>query len=329
MKKLLLFSLFLCITGCTHRNADEDAQTQASSPVVSVKTTVITKGDVTVGINATGKTDAVRKEKLSAPVAGKILSVKTLEGTPVKAGDVLATLLTRESQAAIAGAEALLRSAQTDREKSQARRALELARSSQNVITIRTKFTGVVATRSVSEGDIVTDNAELFTVVDLSTINFLADVPLHEVQNLHTGQQCAIHFALLPQNELKAVVDAINPQTDPASQTVKVRCRFIGIPLAVTAMLKTEMIGTARIMTGIHHNVLLVPKVAVLRNDETNIFSIVTVTGDTLARTVNVGIGASTDSTVEVMSDELREGMSVVTEGNYSLADSTKVKVVR
>jgi hypothetical protein len=38
-----------------------------------------------------------------------------------------------------------------------------------------------------------------------------------------------------------------------------------------------------------------------------------------------VTVGATTDSSAEITGGGLRKGMIVVTEGNYALADSTKV----
>jgi multidrug efflux pump subunit AcrA (membrane-fusion protein) len=81
------------------------------------------------------------------------------------------------------------------------------------------------------------------------------------------------------------------------------------------------------IVTGTHRNVLLVPKNALLRDDETNTCSVVTVTPDSLARAVAVVAGASTGDVVEVAAPELRQGVRVVVEGNYALPDSAKLSI--
>jgi multidrug efflux pump subunit AcrA (membrane-fusion protein) len=89
------------------------------------------------------------------------------------------------------------------------------------------------------------------------------------------------------------------------------------------------MIGTARIVTGLHKGVFIVPKSAVLRNDETNAYSIVTFTADSLACSLPVEIMGMTDSTVAITNHGLKDGMSIITEGNYALADSTRITVVK
>ena len=85
------------------------------------------------------------------------------------------------------------------------------------------------------------------------------------------------------------------------------------------------MNGVARIVTGRHAGVLIVPKPALLRNDETDAYTVVVATADSLARIVQVGVGSRTDSTAEVSARGLLPGMRVVVEGNYALADSTRI----
>ena len=87
------------------------------------------------------------------------------------------------------------------------------------------------------------------------------------------------------------------------------------------------MPGTARIVTGIHPHALLVPRSALLRNDENNTYSVVTVTFDSLALSVPVTIGVLTDSTAEITGGTLEPGTQVITRGNYALADSTRVTI--
>ena len=85
----------------------------------------------------------------------------------VQKGDVLAIIQTKESEATILGAESMLKSAGTAEQKAEAEHTLELARSTQSSVAVRAPFDGIVSTRSVSEGELVAENAELFTLVDL------------------------------------------------------------------------------------------------------------------------------------------------------------------
>jgi multidrug efflux pump subunit AcrA (membrane-fusion protein) len=160
---------------CTReQNADERGDRSNAPPVVSVQLSPVRRGDIGDFVTATGRLDVLRRQKVLSPVAGTLLTLRVLEGGVVKRGDILATILPKESQAAIIGAEALLYSATTEAGRREAERAIALARETQNAVSVRAAFDGVIATRGVTEGELVTDGVELMTIVDLSTIIFVA-----------------------------------------------------------------------------------------------------------------------------------------------------------
>jgi len=321
---LCAIPLIAGLAGCTKHHADEDEGGTAVTPVVSVRTAPVVRGDIDVVVTATGTTDAVRKEKIVAPIGGVLIALKVLEGTPVRRGDVVAIIQPKETRAAITGAETLLREATNDRDRAEARRAMELARRGANNLEVRASTDAVVASRSVTEGEVVAEGADLMTLVDLGTLDFIADVPLLDVEKVHAGQKGGIIFQSLPGRRFDAVVEAVSPRSDAQSQTVRVRLAFAALG-AERRLLRTDMGGVASIVTGVHSGVLIVPKEAVLRNDETNACTIVIVTPDSLARVVPAEVGTRTDSTAEVSGSGLAPGVPVVVEGNYSLTDSTRI----
>jgi RND family efflux transporter MFP subunit len=235
----------------------------------------------------------------------------------------------REAHAAIAGAEELLQSARTPEEKHEAERSLSLARSTQNSVVVRARSDGVVGTRGVKEGEVVAEDTELLTLVDLSTVDFVADVPLRDLPSVRRGQKARVQFPSLSGRTLAAQVDAIYPQTDGQSQTIKVRLRFLNLSSPHDLLLRTDIAGVAHILIGLHRNSFMVPKSALLRDDETDSYSIVTITPDSLSKSVHVTVGETTDSTAEVRGDAVHAGIPVITTGNYALPDSTRVSVER
>lgn len=325
----LLFALSFIVVSCAKKTASEEDEGGNVKATVAVKTISLHRGEMATVVESVGKVDALRKQKLFSPVAGKVTSLTALEGAAVAAGEVLAVIQTKESQSAIAGAEVLLRSSKSPEQKAEAQKALDLAKSSESSVAIRASFSGTVSTRSISEGEFVSENAELFTVIDFSTLVFVADVPARDLPSVSVGQHAAISLQTLTGKGLQASVAAINPQTDFTSQTLKVRLKFTGPASSLMKLLKTDMIGTARIVTGLHKGVFIVPKSAVLRNDETNTYSVVTFNADSLALSLPVDIAGMTDSTVAITNHGLKEGMSIISEGNYALADSTRITVVR
>ncbi len=315
--------LLLTLAGCAKHGGDEEKELEGPKPLVAVRAVPITLGDAVQAITATGRTDVLRRQKVLSPVAGTITMLNVLEGSSVESHQVLATVLTRESQSAIAGAEALGRLARTPEQKTEAERALHLAKVTENTVAITAPFGGVVASRNVNPGELVAENVELCTILDLASMVFMAEVPLREISRIHRGMTARVHFGSREGNGLTAVVDAVLPGTDMQSQTTVVRLRFQENVRSLH--LRPDMGGTVDIVTGVHKNALLVPRSAVLRDDEKNSTRIVIVTPDSLALSVPVELGASTDSTVEVLNAALQSGMHVITEGNYAIPDSTKI----
>jgi multidrug efflux pump subunit AcrA (membrane-fusion protein) len=333
MKNLILTSticLVLIAGGCGKKtSSDEEGGGEHAKATVAVKTATIRRGDMEITLRATGKVDALRKQKLFSPVAGRVTSLMALEGISVKPGDIMAIIQTKESQATILGAESLIRSAKTDEQKAEAQRALEMAKTSENSVAIRASVSGIVSTRSISEGELVAENAELFTVIDLASLMFMADVPARDLPSLALGQRCSILLQSLGAKPLMAEIEAINPQSDVMSQTVRVRLKLLTEDPAKRKLLKTDMIGDVTITTGILKGAFIVPKAALLRNDENNSFAIVTFTPDSLSFSLAVEVRGMTDSTVAVGNHKLKEGMDVITEGHYALADSTRITVAQ
>jgi membrane fusion protein, multidrug efflux system len=321
----VLAVLSLTIPGCAKQGGEEDKDRENPRPLVAVRAVEIMRGDAVQTLNATGRTDVLRRHKILSPVAGTIRMLNVLEGTAVDAHQVVATVVTKESQSAIAGAEALGRLAQTPEQKGEAERALQLAKNTENAVTITAPFSGVVASRTVNPGELVAENSEICTLLDLASTVFMAEVPLRDVARIHSGMTARVHLGSFEGHDLAAVVDAVLPRTDMQSQTTLVRLRLKGHGSSLH--LRPDMGGTVDIAVGVHKDALLVPRSAVLRDDEKNATSIVIVTPDSLALSVPVEIGASTDSTVEVLSTALKGGVLVITEGNYAIPDSTRITV--
>jgi multidrug efflux pump subunit AcrA (membrane-fusion protein) len=318
--------VILTIFGCK-KQSDADGETSSGKVRVPVKIHQLQQRDIDAVITASGMTDALRKERIVSPLAGKIIELKALEGSHIRTGEILCVIRSKEAQSAVEGAQTLLRNASTDRQKDDARRAIALADSLQPQITIRASFDGVVSSREVSEGEMIGEQAELLTIIDPTTIVFIADLPIGDISKIQTGLSAKIRFPQFPGIDINASVDAINPQAETQSQSVKVRLRFRNLTEAQQKLLKTNTPGTTDIITDTHQNALVVDRSVLLHDDENDAYSLVMMTVDSIAMIVPIKIGIQSDSTVEVISDLLHAGINIITEGQYALTDSTKVTI--
>jgi multidrug efflux pump subunit AcrA (membrane-fusion protein) len=324
MKKIFYCFLAFAVVSCGKKDAQPGDAHDSGAPTVEVQTAPVEIGTIQNVLRVTGKTQALHQEKVFTPIAGKITALNVIEGNPVKSGEVLATIRTEESEAALTGAQTAVASATTPQQKSDAERALKIAQQSANEIAVRAPFAGIVANRALNGGEFVSDHTELLTLVDLSSLYFLADVPAASLAQIKTGDDADIIFPGFPGKIFHAKIDNVNPQVDAASQMAKVRLKFSG----EFNELRSDMFGEARIVIGEHRSAVLVPRAAVMLDNETNIHT-VALAEDSIARVVEVKTGLADSARTEILSPHFDAGTKVITVGNYGLQDSTKIIITQ
>jgi Cu(I)/Ag(I) efflux system membrane fusion protein len=100
----------------------------------------------------------------------------------------------------------------------------ELARTKEipALVDVRSPVDGQVIARAFSPGRSLEPGMEYFRIANLDRVWIVADVPQADVDLLRPGATARVAFPGRPA-ELTAVVSAVPPQFDPASQTMKVR----------------------------------------------------------------------------------------------------------
>ncbi|MDP4199155.1 MAG: HlyD family efflux transporter periplasmic adaptor subunit [Bacteroidota bacterium] len=315
--------------GCSKKDTS-DEETNSVMTKVSVRAALVTVGTVPERLVVTGRTEALAKEKLVSPIAGKLISLTGIEGTMVKAGEVLAVIQSKEAQASEEGARVMLGEAKTASQKAEAERMMELAKAGQNGVAVRSRIGGLIATRTANPGEFVSENQELLSIIGPADIDFVADVPLFRMSAIRIGESARITLPTVGAGiaPLQARIIAIKPQADSSGQTAKVVFHFEGLTPTTITFLRTGIVGTAEITFDLRSHAMLVPKSAVVRNDETNEHIVMTFGSDSIAHVVSVTTGPEVDSLVSIESSILKPGMNVITEGNYSLADSTRITLI-
>jgi len=314
----------LTIASCAKKDEQPQDRHAATTPTVEVRTSPVEIGSIQNILRVTGKTQALHQEKVFTPIAGKIVSLSVIEGDAVKAGETLAKIRTEESESALTGAQNAVASATTPAQKSEAERALKIAQQSANEIILRAPFVGIIANRAVNGGEFVSDHAEILTLVELSSLYFLADVPATSLAQIKIGDEADIAFTAFAGKIFRAHIDNIFPQVDAASQMAKVKLKFS----TESNNLRSDMYGEANIVIGERRNTVLVPHTSVMLNNETNVYT-VAVAQDSIARIVEVKIGITDSARTEILSPHLERGTRVIIEGNYGLADSTRISILQ
>ena len=173
---------------------------------------------------------------------------------------------------------------------------------------------GVVAELDARVGMTVTPGAALFRINGLATVWLLADIPEGAAASVRPGAAVEAHTPALPGMIFKGRVNAILPQVDAATRTLKVR-----IELANPAgRLMPGMFATVNVTPADGGQVLQVPSEAVIQTGTRSVVMTAQANGKFLP--VEVETGAEANGQTEIRGG-LALGQQVVVSGQF-LIDS-------
>jgi multidrug efflux pump subunit AcrA (membrane-fusion protein) len=203
----------------------------------------------------------------------------------------------------------------------QARASAELTQSQLSNTVVRSPIAGLVSTRTVDAGELVSSSVPAFIVIDVSSLTAEASVEETTVRAIHAGQTVPVRIDAAGASALEGVVQTISPAADPRTQGYIVKVRIVQPPAAVLP----GMFARVFFPVETRRDVLVVPNSAVVT--ESGVTSLFTV-ADGVARKVTVQTGISDDAVTEITSG-LSDGQIVVTEGQSFLNDGDSVTIQR
>ncbi|HEX9459629.1 MAG TPA: efflux RND transporter periplasmic adaptor subunit [Thermoanaerobaculia bacterium] len=231
------------------------------APVVD---TLVVKPSVNVTnpplLTATGYLVADRQSKITPKISGKVVRLNFDVGDRVRSGQVLAILESTNLQAQLDEANAALQ--QADREwkrqaalwkdgvttRSQldgaeaqlkgARARVDQIRINMQDMVVRAPFDGTIATKNTEVGEVISSvmmgqvggtlpAGAICTLVDLKTLEVVADVNESSIGQLHEGQAAEVGVDAFPNQKWKGVLRQIIPTADRAKATVQVKVRIV------------------------------------------------------------------------------------------------------
>jgi cobalt-zinc-cadmium efflux system membrane fusion protein len=172
-------------------------------------------------------------------------------------------------------------------------------------------LSGTIVERKVNVGELVDENKDLFSIMDLSRVWIFADIYENLLSRVKLGQAVRLQVLPYPDQSFQGRISYISPVIDPHTRTIKIRADVENKSL----LLKPEMFGEAQIITGMAKNVISIPKTAVL--DEEGQRAVFVKVGDGFLKRV-IEVGTKFGGRVEVLKGLSAEDQ-VVTSGAYQL----------
>ena len=308
-----------------------------------VEVVLVERGRIPRTTTVAGLLEPIRTVGVNAQASGPLLSVRVIEGNRVRAGQLLAEVDVRELEAQVRASEANLEFASSTMARSEElwkqkiitaieyerdKAALAAARASLEQLRMRVGFaritapiSGVITEKRVEAGDVVGNQARLFTISDVSVLVSRVQVSELEVTALRPGGRADISVDALPNDRFEGRIRRVFPSADSATRLVPVEVELSG-----SALQRLRPGYTARVtfLLDPRDDALLLPTRAVLGPAGSRSVFIVR-QGRAERRAVRVGPDVS--GRTEVF-EGLHEGDSVVVAGNALLRDGGLVRVV-
>ncbi len=191
---------------------------------------------------------------------------------------------------------------------------------------IRAPFSGIITDVKISLEQHVSGASELFTLVNIDTIQVHAKVLESEIGKMRVGREVELTFSAYPSRIFKGEVKAISPVVNPEDKTCKV---FIDAPNP-DEDIKPGMHAEVEIVADIYEKRLLVPQEAILHRGGRKL---VFVHEDGLAKWRYVQTGLENEDYAEILPAERQgegvvEGEQVLIEGHFTLAHDARIRVL-
>jgi RND family efflux transporter MFP subunit len=326
-----------------HKNADGKGQDNSKEEeLIPVETTVAVAGDISSYILLSSNLETERMTDVYGRVQGLVEGIYAQEGDYVRKGQVLLKLEPEEYALEEARARVDYEQEQNlyERKKSmfdknllskeefetsgfsvQAKEILwQQARLNLNFTKIESPISGVVGERMVRQGDRVQPSDKLFTVINSDEMIAVVHVPEMEIGAIRKDQVAYITSRHLQDEQFSGWIKRVSPVVDPQSGTFKVT---IGIKNE-NNRLRPGMFVNAHIIIDTHQNTVLIPKTALLyENEQMHVL----VVRDSVAHKIKLNAGYQDYEKVEALAG-IAHGEKIVVVGQAGLKDQTRVKIV-
>lgn len=333
---IFLIIILPAISGCgghgqtagTTEKSDEargSAASEGAEPATSARVRVraIEERRFEDAVTSPGQWRSAGQIVVSAPFAGIVESLAVRPGDRVRQGQVLCRLLTRESRAALRGAEIMLRQAHDDATREEAARALALARRELVRVEVSSPHEGSVIDVSAQPGSEIVESVEILTIQAPDAVVFEARIDPSEAPRIRAGQRALIVEQGRTESRA-AIVQRILPVAGMGDQAT---LAWLAPEMGAGSSPPTiDRFGTATITTGVPRNAPGVPDSAIVHDDLTGEPRVAVVDPRGRGIWTPVTLGAGAGGWHELRSPSLSPGTLVITTGQRGLPDSARVE---
>lgn len=278
----------LILTGCNVQFGNDDksdwkAKKESAPLVIPVEVSAPVRGDISTYFETSTRVEAERRVDVASKGSARCVKLLADEGDTVEQGDILAELDQAESQAQYDQTSVQVKQNETayllskrqfdeglgtrmDMDNNyfaheQSLATLQSQKLLLNNLTIRAPISGVITSRQIQVGMLVSNGDIVFKIVDPSSFILAIAPPEKELSRLSIGQRAEVRIDALPGKVYKAKIRRINPSIDPVTGTIKVVLDFED---ELRDKLRESAFSRVKLVMSTRKNVLLIPKEAIV-----------------------------------------------------------------
>ena len=177
---------------------------------------------------------------------------------------------------------------------------------------------GVVSDRPVYPGEMASAGMPLISIVDISQVRAVANVPVKEAASIRVGRPARVAG---PEGDIPGTVTVVSPAASANATTVEVWVQIAN----PGERLKPGETAHVSIIAETIQNTLVVPASALLNGDEGR-QKVMVISSDSVAHERTVAVGVRQGDRVQILSG-VQPGEQVVTSGGLGLEDKAKVTI--
>lgn len=298
---LLIISCF--IVSC--KGKEEQAEPEIK-PVSQVKISGIEIKSMEEQVTLTATSVYLQRSQVNAPISGYITNVRIKYGDAVSKGQVLYEMETKERTAL-------------------GNNAINEDSSLKNFgkILIKAPTGGIVTTIDRQKtGEYVMEGNSFCTITQSGDLAFQLNVPYEYHAIVERNNNCTI---VLPdksslQGRIIKPLSSLNALAQTQQYLVKPTNNIF---------LPEGLVAAVLLTTSSKPNTQVLAKKCVLSDELLKHFWIMKLTNDTTAVKVDVQVGIRNSQNIEILSPKLNPEDRILSEGNYGLADTALVKIIK
>lgn len=314
--------------------------------VYPVKVSRVSRREIRDTLQLQGNFEARKELRIIAEAQGRLSQLYIDDGDRVRKGEVVGKIDDTSLQSRLATARASYEQAAKDVERYQrlyeagavslkqyeevqlaaknARTDLTSIEQQLEYTNVKSPMSGTLAEVAVEQGSFVSPGASIGTVVDISKLLLVVQVPEAEVVKLREGERVPVYADVYPGLRLDGRIRLISVKAD-ASRKYDVE---VEVPNTAKYPLRAGMYGTAvfNLTEQKEASALFIPRKSIAASvKQPEVFVL---QPDSTVAQRRIQVGRRRGEAIEV-TQGLREGEQVITTGMAALNDGARVSVIR